>query len=240
MFNENFYKRLITSIILIGLITILLLYYGIQFIHILITMLLFLCVFEWMFLVYGSNIIINNKILFLVIGMLYIFTSYFMFWIISMSIVQHSVYMLFIIFLLVWISDSTGYFVGKIFKGRKLCPEISPGKTWSGALGNIFFTTFLGGILLSMNRVHELFNINIILSGWNNFFMNTDFFLIAGVISIIGQLGDLIQSKAKRFLFVKDSGVILPGHGGVLDRFDSFLLIIFFIFCIEILGYIII
>ena len=118
-------------------------------------------------------------------------------------------------FILVWLSDIGGYCVGKLIGGPKLIPSISPGKTFSGAFGSIFFPII--AILIT-----------------NIFVKFSDLILIVTlgiVISILAQLGDLTESLFKRKFGVKNSGNIIPGHGGVLDRIDSFVYTLpFFLF----------
>ncbi len=115
------------------------------------------------------------------------------------------------VFFAIWATDTGAYFVGRAFGGRKLMPEISPKKTVSGAVGGVFLaivvTTLFG--CLSVTHGVQLW--------WQ-------FAVVGAVISIFGQIGDLIESALKRNYAVKDSGWILPGHGGILDRFDSLLL----------------
>jgi len=107
-----------------------------------------------------------------------------------------------------WASDTTAFFIGRKLGRHKLAPNISPGKTWEGATGGI-----LGAIIVSIL-----------------FFTATPFHLpltywqaipLSILVSIFGQVGDLVESLLKRNMGVKDSGKLLPGHGGVLDRMDS-------------------
>jgi len=114
-------------------------------------------------------------------------------------------YFLFVMFAM-WSTDSFAYFVGRAIGGPKLWPAISPNKTVSGALGGV-----VGGILVG---IAFALSMNQALTGW---------VITAALLSVVGQLGDFVESGLKRALDVKDSGRILPGHGGVLDRFDSFL-----------------
>lgn len=105
-----------------------------------------------------------------------------------------------------WVGDSLAYFVGKSIGRHKLAPSISPNKTWEGAVANLMGC--LGASLA--------------LGAW--LAVPTPASLAVGLSTgILGQIGDLLQSRLKRFASVKDSGSILPGHGGVLDRLDSFL-----------------
>jgi phosphatidate cytidylyltransferase len=111
-------------------------------------------------------------------------------------------------FLTVWITDTSAYFCGIVIGGRKLAPKISPGKTLSGFLGALAFAGIFGLIchLLSFVKIHESLILNV---------LSTIF------ISLCSQVGDLAESAMKRKFEVKDSGTILPGHGGLLDRFDG-------------------
>ncbi|NAS11765.1 phosphatidate cytidylyltransferase [Poritiphilus flavus] len=109
------------------------------------------------------------------------------------------------IFILIWVNDSFAYLVGKNLGRTKLFPQVSPKKTWEGTLGGLVFT--LGAAYL-MARYEPIVS-------------PTQWLILAAVIVVMGNLGDLIESKLKRMAGVKDSGAILPGHGGMLDRLDS-------------------
>jgi len=107
-----------------------------------------------------------------------------------------------------WASDTTAFFIGRRFGRHKLAPNISPGKTWEGSVGGI-----VGAIIVSIL-----------------FFTPTPFHLplvywqaivLSILVSIFGQIGDLVESLLKRNMGVKDSGRLMPGHGGILDRLDS-------------------
>ena len=126
------------------------------------------------------------------------------------------------LFFAIWGSDSGAYFVGKFLGKNKLCPSVSPKKTIEGSVGGIA-TTCLLLYLLNM---------------YCGLLPNYSIFIIGIVISIVGQIGDLIESLIKRFCGVKDSGNILPGHGGILDRFDSIMLAApFMYYCIYLVQY---
>lgn len=114
------------------------------------------------------------------------------------------------ILLLIWSTDSGAYFAGRSFGKRKLWPEISPKKTIEGAIGGLL-SALVVGLLYSI-----FFPI---------FDSSLKVIIMIIVISIIGQLGDLVESALKRHYSVKDSGTILPGHGGILDRFDSLIFV---------------
>lgn len=107
-------------------------------------------------------------------------------------------------------SDTFAYLVGSMIKGKKLCPKLSPKKTWSGAIGGT-----IGGIISSL-LVYIIFMPQV------NFFSPVLLFAIIGLIaSILNIFGDLFESYIKRKVGIKDMGKIMPGHGGVLDRIDG-------------------
>lgn len=114
-----------------------------------------------------------------------------------------------IMFIIAWSTDTCAYFVGYLFGKNKLCPNISPKKTIEGAIGGI-----VGSILASGAYAYFIMPTHII-----------DFLILGCFGSILGQIGDLAASMFKRYCGIKDYGKIMPGHGGVLDRFDSILFV---------------
>ncbi|MDI9481206.1 MAG: phosphatidate cytidylyltransferase [Syntrophomonadaceae bacterium] len=115
-------------------------------------------------------------------------------------------------FFLTWASDIGGYAVGIKWGKHKLAPRLSPNKTWEGSLGGILLTSLIALVFFSLTDMVNLISA---------------YALLLGVLtSVAAQFGDLLMSGIKRFFQVKDSGHIIPGHGGVLDRFDSFLLVV--------------
>ncbi|MBJ3784428.1 phosphatidate cytidylyltransferase [Devosia sediminis] len=117
----------------------------------------------------------------------------------------------------VWMTDSAAFFTGRQIGGEKLAPDISPSKTWSGALGGLALGTIAGTLVWSWISASPLW-IGLILSA---------------SISILGQTGDLAESAIKRHFRIKDSGDIIPGHGGLMDRLDS---LTFGVFLVVIIG----
>lgn len=116
--------------------------------------------------------------------------------------------------LILWLNDTGAYFVGSLIGKHKLFERISPGKTWEGSLGGALFA---------------------LLTAWglSFVFMQLDslqWMILSLIIVITGTIGDLVESMLKRSLGIKDSGNILPGHGGMLDRFDAVLLSAPFVF----------
>ena len=116
-------------------------------------------------------------------------------------------------FVLIWTSDSMAYVCGRLFGKHKLFERISPKKTWEGFIGGFIFTLFAGGMIA-----------NWILYNPHYYSQEIKWIIISAIISVTGVLGDLTESLFKRSIDMKDSGTILPGHGGILDRFDAMLL----------------
>jgi phosphatidate cytidylyltransferase len=117
-----------------------------------------------------------------------------------------------------WLSDTGAYFAGRFIGklwGAKLWPTISPKKTWAGGFGGLF------GSLVALG-IAKYFYLPIL--SW------TDVALIAIPANILGQLGDLCESLIKRSVGVKDSGVLLPGHGGMLDRIDALIFVVPYVY----------
>jgi len=112
---------------------------------------------------------------------------------------------------IIWTTDSGAYFIGKKFGKRKLWPDISPNKTVEGFYGGIGTAIVFALIFQLITPISSSYTILII---------------VTVLASIFGQMGDLVESALKRHYNVKDSGNILPGHGGILDRFDSLLFVL--------------
>lgn len=108
-------------------------------------------------------------------------------------------------FILVWVNDTFAFIVGKNFGKQKLFEKISPKKTVEGFLGGLFFSCIASYFIATFTETLNF----------------TNWLILSIIISVFGTLGDLIESKFKRQAHVKDSGIIMPGHGGLLDRLDS-------------------
>lgn len=123
-------------------------------------------------------------------------------------------YYLLAFYIFVWVSDTGAYCVGKLFGRHKMIERISPKKTWEGTFGGLVFSMLAGYIASQL-----------ITDDNNPLGLNVIMWMVFAAISFTtGTLGDLVESIFKRYLGIKDSGKFLPGHGGVLDRFDSALL----------------
>lgn len=123
---------------------------------------------------------------------------------------EHGIFWSALMFACIWASDAGAYFVGKAMGRTKLWPAISPNKTIEGAVGGLIMAIVIA-LIFAYSR-----------SEWLGY---SQAVLIGLTAAAAGQLGDLIQSAYKRFRDVKDSGQLLPGHGGVLDRTDSWLIV---------------
>jgi phosphatidate cytidylyltransferase len=138
----------------------------------------------------------------LVLGILYIFGAW------KTGILLHDMNPYWLLFGLAinWIGDTGAYYVGKNFGRHKLAPAVSPGKSWEGAIASVVTGIAFGLIYLPL----AIKGTSLLMAG-----------LLALATNIAGQVGDLAESAIKRGAGVKDSGTILPGHGGMLDRLDS-------------------
>ena len=145
-----------------------------------------------------------------VFGLMYISVPMALLNVIAYSDGQYNPRRIFALLFLIWASDIGAYAVGRAIGKHKFAPSISPGKTWEGWAGGFVLTLVVGwaiGFMLpEMPLAHRL--------------------VAAGVVAVFAPLGDLAESMLKRSVGVKDSGSILPGHGGLLDRFDAFLLVL--------------
>ena len=116
-------------------------------------------------------------------------------------------FLIYLLLIIEWFTDSGAYFIGSAFGRHKLMPKVSPKKSVEGAVGGIA-AAIIGALLLNIFTG--------LLAWWL-------MILVAVVVSVSGQIGDLCESAIKRWADVKDSGTLIPGHGGILDRFDSML-----------------
>ena len=110
----------------------------------------------------------------------------------------------------VWATDIAGYFVGSVVGGAKLAPRVSPGKTWSGLIGAMVVTGLVSACFAAVIGEGGPLMLG----------------MVGAIFAIVGQMGDLLESHAKRRAGVKDSGHLIPGHGGLLDRLDGFIAVL--------------
>lgn len=139
-----------------------------------------------------------------------------------------------LVFCVVVLTDTMAYFVGVSVKGKKLCPSISPKKTISGAIGGLIGGMAGGAITFAL---FDTFNVFSYMGGTqmsaisDNIAVSLPIYLLIGLIgAVVAELGDLGASIIKRKIGIKDYGNIFPGHGGVMDRIDSFLFVVPIVF----------
>jgi phosphatidate cytidylyltransferase len=119
----------------------------------------------------------------------------------------------------VWAGDTAALYVGRMWGKRKLAPTLSPNKTWMGTAGSMAGSLIAAGLLMglaSFLQSRDIATLSFPDEGWY-------WLLLAAVVNVAAQVGDLAESALKRSVGVKDSGTLLPGHGGVLDRIDALL-----------------
>jgi len=118
-----------------------------------------------------------------------------------------------ILLLFVWIGDTAAYYAGRAFGRHKMAPRISPGKTWEGAVASVLGAAAVGVLAWQLLPRY----------GWGDDTTLANWIVLAIVVNVAAQAGDLVESMIKRGAGVKDSGSLLPGHGGMLDRIDALL-----------------
>lgn len=201
-FWNNFWKRMLSSLIIIPIV-LGAVYAGGMVFTVLVTVCGAAMAFEWLRMIRHRPK--DDKVLWSIIGAAWILIP-----ILSLYYIENmeTGYLLVYWLLLVVITtDTAAYAVGTIVGGPKLIPRVSPGKTWSGAIGGIVFASIASVIYgVSIGGV-------------------ADRMLLLGIIfSVIAQISDLLESAIKRHFGIKDTGAILPGHGGMIDRTDSLVL----------------
>ncbi|MBO5824143.1 MAG: phosphatidate cytidylyltransferase [Prevotella sp.] len=119
------------------------------------------------------------------------------------------------VFVFLWINDTGAYLCGSLLGKHKLFPRISPGKSWEGSIGGFVFVSAIAVLIWHLAESY----------GYNDLSLNAYEWVGLGlIVAVFGTWGDLVESLFKRTIGIKDSGNILPGHGGMLDRFDSSLM----------------
>jgi len=202
-------QRIISASILIPVVLFAVIWGGIPF-YLMIALLAVISIHEWISMARRTD----NAALHSVWGLLYILAG-FVFCVLVREDQGFSAAVLFL--LMVWAADIGAFFVGKYFGGPKMAPSISPNKTWAGLGGGCEFSGVIAVLYFSLNL---LISPEAVFS-WMSLIL---VFVLGVVIALAGQGGDLIVSLMKRKTGVKDTGTLIPGHGGLLDRIDSMLL----------------
>ena len=201
--SNQLVNRILSSIILLPL-SIFIIYEGALFFNFFIILCCIIAIYEWYKM-------IRNKI-YKIFGYIFLFFSFYCFYSIRNNFFGEYIYTYFI--LLVCIStDIGGYVFGKLFKGPKLT-KISPNKTYSGSIGS-YILSFISSFVF-IKYLETIYNIH----------YSFEIILFVLIISSTSQLGDILISYFKRMSKIKDTGNIIPGHGGILDRIDGIIIAI--------------
>ncbi len=228
-FDKSLTLRIVSAAVLMPVVLWAIMYGGLPF-YILVAVGALVSFYEW----FGMT---KSKLLWLFCGLIYLVCCFAAFIYLRLYYSPDSgVPFAFVLLLCVWATDIGAYFSGKTIGGPKMAPSISPNKTWAGLTGGVvssvmafflfaqYIGPFLGEAIWSTNNLPEGFTTPIIIG-------------LGVMIAIVGQIGDLAISMVKRKVGVKDTGALIPGHGGILDRIDSLLLAApAFLACLMVLG----
>ena len=208
--KKELYKRILTSMVLLPIVIVSIFSEAIYF-NILLIIVFFVASYEWF--------LINNKSYgSFFIGLLIIIAAIISAHILKGNNQDSQIYFLWLL-TVVFFSDIGGYIFGKTIGGRKLT-NISPSKTISGTVGSFIFSTFPIFIIYILNNLEMASFGHLVLSGKT--------FILSLIFSLVSQIGDISVSYFKRKNNLKDSGNILPGHGGLLDRIDGLIFLLIF------------
>ena len=203
-------KRILSSIIIIP-ITFFFIVQGSTFFLFFLSFLFLISSYEWIKIIKKSNII-------RLIGIIFLFVSFYSAYHLRET---QSLNFFFLILIICIFTDIGGYTLGKIFKGPKLS-KISPNKTYTGMFGGFLFSLISGLFYIDYSRIETSLS-------------TLEIFLCIIIISFIGQIGDLIISFFKRKAKIKDTGKLLPGHGGLLDRLDGIVFVFLFLYLVKLI-----
>lgn len=217
--KSSLYLRVVSGVILAPVALFCIMYGGIPFVA-MVGVALGIACYEWVRMAKLAAHPLANAIL----GLVYIVLCFSSFIYLRLNFDGIAVGMTLSLLLGVWASDSGAYFAGKTIGGPKMAPSISPNKTWAGLFGGMAASIgvmflyayclgpYLGDLIWSDYRLPEQFTAPVLLA-------------LGIAITISGQIGDLLISREKRKVGVKDTGHLIPGHGGILDRIDALLLV---------------
>tara|TARA_B100001939_G_C16897033_1_gene598136 strand:- start:262 stop:915 length:654 start_codon:yes stop_codon:yes gene_type:complete len=214
--NKDFLKRLISSVFLIPL-SFYFIFKGSWFFSFFLIICFLITIYEW-------HMMSKNKS-YIVYGYLFIVFSFYSVYIIRNDLGDDSLFIFLFILITSISTDIGGYVFGKIFKGPKLT-KISPKKTYSGVLGGYILSLIV--VILFFNFSHFITN--------NIFTLSFSKIFLILIISSISQAGDLVISYFKRLSKIKDTGRLIPGHGGILDRIDGMIFAFPFYFLFNLFG----
>lgn len=217
---QSLQKRTLSAVIMIPLV-LLAVYWGNWLFYLMVFGLTVLSLYEWNMMAAKTE----KRARYAALGALYIFTGF----VFCIMVREHEGLGAAVVFLLmIWAADIGAYFPGKTIGGPKMSPKISPNKTWAGLAGACVFGGLVGFLYLlgaGLLSVESHFEVPSLIG----------IFVTGMLMGLFGQGGDLVVSAMKRTAKVKDTGALIPGHGGLLDRIDSMLLaapVFYFLFSV--------
>lgn len=203
--SQNLNKRIFSALILAPLVLLIIFIGGFPF-YLLVIFAAVMMAQEWFDMLKNKKDMTEKSYQkYRVIGLVYVIVPTALF--LHLRSFEHGFELILYLLFLVWATDIAAYFVGKALGGPKLAEKISPNKTVSGACGGMLAATIIGFLTFFITSEVSFFS----------------FIFAAGFVSVISQIGDLFESYIKRKFEVKDSGNLIPGHGGLLDRLDGLL-----------------
>ncbi len=206
MIHNELINRILSSIILISL-SIFFIIKGDLFFICFILVLLFISIYEWY--------LMTKNTIYKLLGIIFLIISFYSSYLLRMEMDLDYIYFTLVLSICI-LTDIGGYVFGKIIQGPKLT-KISPKKTYAGAIGGYFCSIVIISLVFTyIDKISEVLNINLLLK---NFQLNIFIFIF--FISTVSQFGDIFVSYFKRQSKIKNTGKIIPGHGGLLDRIDG-------------------
>lgn len=212
LLSSGLRKRILSALVVAPIVIWMIWAGGIPFV-VLVVGCVWICLHEWFFL----SLKTSNKILFMALGVVYVPLTFFCCYLIRMD---HSLKSALLFIIMVWASDIGAYVTGKMIGGPKMAVNISPNKTWAGFGGAVFFPGVAGTIFVLCFQYLYSDGLTPGVALW----LFVSMMIIGFFVGVVGQAGDLLISAFKRYVRVKDTGDLMPGHGGLLDRVDALML----------------
>lgn len=213
----NLQLRIVSALVLVPVVFGAIFFGGLAFAAFTV-LILTLAVFEWIKL----SLKTEKMVFFIFFGLLYLFIGFYEFYYLRTEF-EDGLYLILAMLLTVWAGDTGAYFVGRKFGKHKMAPTISPNKSWEGLAGCMFFSAVMLWVVIYFASDLSAIVPNAITQPSAS--LSVIVILVGAVLGYVGQVGDLMESALKRNAQTKDSGNIIPGHGGILDRVDSIVLV---------------
>lgn len=204
--RANFIPRLASALVLVPFVLYIFFLGGVVY-RTFIALIACLMLWEWHKIITHRHLSLAQYTKWYIAGLIYVLLPTYS--LMNLRFLPYGVEILLWLVVTVWAADTASYLFGIAFGGKKLCPSISPNKTWAGFGGGLLMSALVSYIFSCYyeGRVDHL----------------VKYFFLGAIIAFIGQIGDLSESAIKRYFGVKDSSNIIPGHGGILDRLDALL-----------------